>query len=100
LDYVLDDYGDAAWTFVFFQDPGAEVEYFAFHADHIHEPTPRAKLIFNDRSPLCWQRFKISKKKSLHFGCLHHFPRNHGILLFVVQAFTSFKHFHIFWSSN
>ena len=34
----------------FFQDPGAEVEYFAFHADHIHEPTPRAKLIFNDRS--------------------------------------------------
>ena len=24
------------------------MEYFAFHADHIHEPTPRAKLIFED----------------------------------------------------
>ena len=47
---------------------------------------------------VCWQRFKISKKNSLHFGFLHHFPRNHGILVFVVQAeeFLTCSHFLVF----
>ena len=77
----------------FFQDPGAEVEYFAFHADHIHEPTPRAKLILNDRSPLCWQRFKISKKNSSHFDAFWifaSFPQKSWHFAFCSPSFYEF----------